>query len=179
VRAALVVVVAVAVGIFVLARTGSTPTPAATHQSTTSAPTTVPRAARVTTTTLSATTSTTLAPSTTLVPSKVTVLVLNGWTVRHAALYFQRKLSADGYDTLAPTNATTETNKNSLVFVVNPRDIANARAVAGLVGAPLSALRAPTPANDSTVPASMLHQADLVLVVGSDISGQVPAHYNG
>jgi hypothetical protein len=107
---------------------------------------------------------TTKAPTTTLPPSKVTVLVLNGFTVRHAALFFQHKLVSDGYDTLAPTNATTETNKTSQVFVIS---------------LPSSAVLTPTPANDVAVPSTLLHQADLVLVVGGDISNQVPADYKG
>ena len=94
-------------------------------------------------------------------------------------MYFQRKLSAAGYDTLAPTNATTETNKSAQIFVVSPGDSANALAIAALLGAPPSAVVTPTPGNDSAVPASMLHQADLVLVVGGDISKQVPAGYKG
>jgi hypothetical protein len=171
--------VAVLVGVFVLARTGSVPTTAATHLPPTTAATTTPTTRVSTRTTLSTSTSTTTAPPTTLAPSKVTVLVLNGWSVRHAALFFQHKLAADGYDTLAPTNATTGTNKSSQIFVVNPGDSANALAIASLVGAPSSAVLTPTPANDSAVPASMLHQADLVLVIGGDISKQVPAGYNG
>ncbi len=170
---------AVVVGVFVLARTGSAPTTAATHLPSTSAPTTVPVTTPSTRTTLSTSTSTTTTPTTTAAPSKVKVLVLNGWSTRHAALFFQKKLSGDGYDTLAPTNATTETNKVSHIFVVSPRDSANALAIAAFLGLSPSAVVPPTPANDSAVPASMLHQADLVLVVGGDISNQVPAGYNG
>jgi hypothetical protein len=114
-----------------------------------------------------------------LPPSKVTVLVLNGWTTRHAALFFKHRLAGDGYDTLAPTNATTETNRDSRIFVVSPGDSANALAIAAFLGLPSSAVLTPTPANDSAVPVNLLHQADLVLVVGGDISKQVPPGYNG
>jgi hypothetical protein len=107
------------------------------------------------------------------------VLVLNGWDVRHAALFFQHKLAGDGYDTLAPTNATSETNKSSQIFVISPGDSANALAIAAFLGLPSSAVMTPTPANDSAVPATMLHQADLVLVVGGNISIEVPKGYNG
>ncbi len=179
-RAALVVVLAVVVGVFVLARTGSAPTTAATHQTSTSVPTTLPVSSSVTRPTVVTTLApTTTAPTTTLPPSKVTVLVLNGWSVRHAALFFQHKLVTAGYDTLAPTNATTETNKTSQIFVVVPADHANALAIAAYLGVASSAVVAPTTANDSAVPSTMLHQADLVLVVGGDISTQVPAGYNG
>ncbi|MGP8206444.1 MAG: LytR C-terminal domain-containing protein [Acidimicrobiales bacterium] len=179
-RAALVIVLAVVVGVFVLDRTGGTPTTAATHLPPTSARTTVPHTPvttpKVVTT---STTTTTTTPTTTLPPSKVTVLVLNGWNVRHAALFFQHKLAADGYDTLAPTNATSETNKTSQLFVISPGDGANALAIAAFLGLPSSTVITPTPANDSAIPATMLHQADLVLVVGGDISKEVPNGYNG
>ena len=176
----MVVVLAVVVGVFVLARTGSAPTTAATHLPSTSVRTTVPVTTAVTRPTAVTTVApTTTAPTTTLPPSKVTVLVLNGWTVRHAALFFQHKLVTAGYDTLAPTNATTETNKTSQIFVVGHTDNANAVAIAAYLGLASSAVVTPTPANDSAVPATLLHQADLVLVVGGDISTQVPAGYNG
>lgn len=176
----MVVVVAVLVGVFVLARTGGAPTTAATHLPSTSAPTTVPVRTVVTKPTVVTTGApTTKAPTTTLPPSKVTVLVLNGFTVRHAALFFQHKLVSDGYDTLAPTNATTETNKTSQVFVISPGYSTNALAIAAYLGLPSSAVLTPTPANDVAVPSTLLHQADLVLVVGGDISNQVPADYKG
>lgn len=178
-RAAIVVVVAVVVGVFVLARTGSVPTTAATHLTSTSVPTTVRVTTPSTPTTVTTSLSTTTAPPTTLAPSKVRVLVLNGWTTRHAALYFQKKLSGAGYDTLAPTNATTEANRVSHIFVVSTGDNANGLAIAAFLSLSPSAVVAPTPANDAAVPAAMLRQADLVLVVGGDISSQVPANYNG
>ncbi len=174
------VVLAVVVGVFVLARTGSAPTTVATRLTPTSARTTVPvtkvsQPSGVVTTS----TTTTVAPTTTLPPSKVTVLVLNGWSVNHAALFFQHKLVAAGYDTLAPSNATSEGSKTSQIFVVSPVDNANALAIASLLGLPSSAVMTPTAANDTAVPATLLHQADLVLVVGGDISNQVPAGYHG
>jgi hypothetical protein len=172
-------VVAVVVGVFVLARTGSAPTTAATHvPPTTVRTTTVPVTTVGRSTVVTTSTTTTTAPTVTLPPAKVTVLVLNGWTVRHAALFFQHKLAGDGYDTLAPTNATTETNKHSEIFVVSPGDSPNALSIAAFLGLPSSAVMTPTPANDSAVAATLLHQADLVLVVGSDISNQVPSGYN-
>jgi hypothetical protein len=176
-----VVVLAVVVGVFVLARTGSAPTTVATHATTTSARTTVPltKVTRPSGGVVTTSTATTVAPTTTLAPSKVTVLVLNGWTVRHAALFFQHKLAGAGYDTLAPTNATGEGSKTSQVLVVSPVDDANALAIASLLGLASSAVMTPTAANDTAVPPNLLHQADLVLVVGGDISNQVPAGYNG
>ncbi len=107
------------------------------------------------------------------------MLVLNGWTTRHAALYFQKKLAGDGYDTLAPNNALNETNTATSVFVVAPSDTATGTAIAELLGLSSSAVVTPSATNDSAIPATLLHQADVVVVVGGDISKQVPAGYNG
>lgn len=169
------VVVAALVAVGVLVRMG------ATHSSVSHPATT--RTAAVSTSTVSATTAptavTTSLPPTTVSPSTVTVLVLNGWTTRHAALYFQKKLAADGYDTLAPNNALDETNKTSSIFVVTPADNATGIAISELLGLPSSVVVEPSSTNDSAIPASLLHQADIIVLVGGDISGQVPAGYNG
>jgi hypothetical protein len=105
--------------------------------------------------------------------------VLNGWTTRHAALYFQKKLAADGYDTLAPNNALNETNATTSVFVVTPADSATGTAIAELLGLAASAVALPSPTNDSAVPTTLLHQADIIVVVGGDISKEVPVGYSG
>lgn len=171
-RAAAVILLAVGVGVAVLARMGGTHVVGATTTTTRAPVTSTTHPSTVTSTTVPATTTTTLAPA------KVTVLVLNGGTVYHAALYFQTKLSAAGYDTLAPNNATTSTNKLSQIFVVRPTARANAVAIAQLIKASPSSVMVPTSANDSAVPPSMLNAADLIVVVGADISAQVPAKFN-
>jgi hypothetical protein len=176
-RAALVVVVAVAIAVGVLVRMSpahSSASPAGTTHPTTVSTTTVPSA-----TTLPAVVSTTTTTTVTVPPSTVTVLVLNGWTTAHAALYFQKKLAGDGYDTLAPNNALDETNTTTSVFVVAPSDSATGTAIAELLGLSPSAVVVPTATNDSAIPASVLHQADIVVVVGADISNQVPKGYTG
>ena len=176
-RAALVVVVAVAIAVGVLVRMS----PA--HSSASPPGTTRPAAVSTTTvpsgTTTPAIVSTTATSSTTRPPSTVTVLVLNGWTTRHAALYFQKKLAGDGYDTLAPNNALDETNTTTSVFVVAPADSATGTAIAELLGLTQSAVVVPSTTNDSAIPTTLLHQADIVVVVGGDISKQVPVGYNG
>jgi hypothetical protein len=128
---------------------------------------------------LPAVVSTTTTTTVTVPPSTVTVLVLNGWTTAHAALFFQKKLAGDGYDTLAPNNALDETNTTTSVFVVAPSDSATGTAIAELLGLSPSAVVVPTATNDSAIPASVLHQADIVVVVGADISNQVPKGYTG
>jgi len=126
------------------------------------------------------TTSTAITTTTTTVPpASVTVLVLNGWTTYHAAAFFQHKLASEGYDTRAPNNAISSTNAHSQIFFSSPAYEANALAIAKQLGLPKSAVAAPVAANDSAVPVSDLGQQDLILVVGGDISGQVPAGYSG
>jgi hypothetical protein len=177
-RAALVVVVAVAIAVGVLVRMSpahsSVSSPGTTHPAavtTTSVPTGTPTTAPA----VANTTTTTTVP---VPPSTVTVLVLNGWTTRHAALYFQKKLAGDGYDTLAPNNALNETNTTTSVFVVSPADSATGTAIAELLGLSSTAVVTPSATNDSAIPATLLHQADIVVVVGEDISKQVPVGYS-
>jgi len=174
-RAVAIVVLAVVVGLVVLARMSSSPSSVAASRPTrTTRP--VPTTAGVakTTTTVPTTTPTTVAPT------NVRVLVLNGYTKYHAALYYKNKLAALGYDTLAPMDAITSTNMTSTIFVITPSDRANALALArSPLGLPASDVVAPTLANDSAVPTARLHLADLILLVGADISSRVPAGYNG
>jgi hypothetical protein len=174
-----VVVVGVAVAVFVLARTNNSPAAkVAAHRATTTtgapAATSTTSASAATTTTVATTTT-----STTLPPSSVTVLVLNGWTTPHAALYFQHQLAAKGYDTRAPANALSSTNKTSEVFYTSPAYRSNALAIAAALSLPSTDVAAPTATNDVAVPAVDLSGADIVLLVGGDISGRVPVGYNG
>ncbi|MGH9107503.1 MAG: LytR C-terminal domain-containing protein [Acidimicrobiales bacterium] len=171
-RAAVVVLVAVAVAVVVLARMGGVPNAVAVAKETST--THRPRPALTPTTT-----STTVAPTTTttLAPSSVTVLVLNGWTTNHAAKFFKTKLAGLGYDTRAPEDALSSTNRSSNIFVVSPSFRSNALTIAGLVHLPASAVVSPAPTNDAAVPPSDLTGVDLVLLVGQDISAQVPSGY--
>jgi hypothetical protein len=180
-RALLVVVVAAVAAIFVLARLTSSPSakPAAVRSTTT---TLAPRRSATTTTVPAATTTSTTVPATTtttLAPSSVTVAVLNGYTTAHGALFFQKQLAAKGYDTRAPANALTDTNKTSLVFYTSPAYRANALAIAADLSLPASSVVAPTTANDTMVPAYYLSGTDIILMIGADISTRVPANYTG
>ena len=169
------VAAAAVVVVVVLARMGTSHIPAivsAHSQSTTTTSTTVPGTATTTTTGSPAPTTTTLAPS------SVTLLILNGWTREHAALYFQTELAGFGYDTLAPTDAATNTNKYSEMFVVHSRYEANAKVIAQSLGLSSSVVVAPRPTNDSAIPAADLGSADLIFVIGEDISSRVPPGYS-
>jgi hypothetical protein len=184
-RAIVIVIVAVAIAVVVLARMSPAKSTASPTQSTvsttTTTTTTISGSGTTTTTTSTSTTLPTSTTTTTTVPaSSVTVLVLNGWTTPHAALYFQQKLAKHGYDTLAPENAATNTNKTSYIYVANgTRQSTNAYEVAGIVGVGPSQVVVPNATNDAAIPPASLHQADLIVLVGEDISGQVPTGYSG
>ena len=163
---------------------GTPKSTAAPPQTSTVAATTATTQSGTTGTTALTTTSTTVATSstttTTVAPSTVTVMVLNGWTTPHAALYFQKKLAAHGYDTLAPNNAATNTNKVSKIFITNgTAKSTNAYQIAGIVGVGPEAVVYPNATNDSAIPPAALHQADIIVLVAEDISGQVPTGYAG
>ena len=179
-RAVAVVVVAVVIGVLVLARMSTPGSTAATTSSSTGTPTTAVSARTTSTSTTSTTVATSSTTTTTVPPSSVTILVLNGWTTPHGALYFQTKLSKHGYDTLAPNNAATNTVQLSRIYICKgTAQSTNAYQVAGIVGVGPAAVVHPTPANAAAIPPSMLQLADLVVLVGKDISGQVPAGYTG
>jgi hypothetical protein len=180
-RAAAVIVVAVVVAVVVLARMGQPTTAVASKRpsSSTRAPTTTTAPAASTSVPATSTSAATTTTTTTVAPSSVTVLVLNGWTTPHAALYFKNKLASFGYDTRAPANAISDTNTTSQVFVVQPAYRANALAIAAAVHLPASAVVAPNKVNDVAVPTADLTGTDIVLLVGKDISSQVPAGYTG
>lgn len=166
------VLISVGIGIAVLARMGGG------HGTAAASTTTVPPTVAAGTTTTSTVTGTSAATTTTTVPpGNVTVLVLNGATTEHAALYFETKLHEAGYDTQAPNDATSDTNALTHVFVFEPAAHYNALAIATALGVPSAAVVTPSVANDSAIPSADLHTSDIVVVVGADISKQVPPNY--
>lgn len=153
-RALVLLVVGIVVGVLCLqvgGRPPATPAPAAASSSTTT--TTVPH--RTTTTTTAA------RPN-----PAVKVLVVNGGTVNGAAAYFTNKLKADGWTTLTPTNVTPVSA--SAVYYATGQQ-ASAGTVASDVG--LSASAVHPVATAPTVPGAT--GADVILVVGPDLSSQV------
>ena len=170
--------VAGVLAVVVLGRMGGTGGTAALTKRTTTTTVPVTRAATTTTTSTPVTTLPTTT-TTTVAPSSVLVQVLNGWTTLHGALYFKNQLQPHGYDVLVPLDALTNTIKSSVVFYVHPAYAASAMAIAQDLGIPPSAVVAPTTQNDSAVPATDLTQADVVVLIGKDISARVPAGYKG
>jgi hypothetical protein len=172
-----VLLVAVLVAVVVLARLGGTHTSAAppARATSTTVATGPSRTIASTSTTVVGTSTTT---TTTIPTSSVLVLVLNGWTTMHAALYFKDKLATFGYDLRVPIDAVTDTNKTSQVYYVHPQYEATALAIAGDLDLPATDVVATT-STDAALTSTDIDSADVILLVGEDISGRVPAGYNG
>ncbi len=159
-----VLVVVVAVVLAVVALSGLTTSHSATGAS--QVATTAPPVAAVPP---APTTTTTPPPA----PASVKVLVFNGTTAPHGAGYFSTKLQGLSYDTLAPENATITTVNSSQVYVAMPGYMSSAANVAAGLGLPATAVQPSLPA---TAPVSSsavkTNSPDVVVLVGSDISGQ-------
>lgn len=151
-RAVVLLVLGVVVGVVCLA-VGARPT---VNTGTGAAPTTTTAPAHSTTTT------TALKPS-----AAVKVLVANGGTVNGAAGFFADKLKADGWGTLTPTDTTASVTASVVYYAAGEQ--APAQLVASSLGLPSSAVQ---PLSSQT-PVSSTAGADLVLVVGPDLSSQV------
>ncbi len=160
-RALVLIVVLVAIGAVVLAKTSNTTSPK------TGSP--APKSKT------SATASTVPAPTTTttvLAASQVKVQVLNGVLTGSLAGQWATKLKSQyGYVTTPPDDATAKV-ASSVIYVVTPGYEAEAAQLAARVGLPASAINptVPMPAT-APVPASERNVANLVLVVGPDLAG--------
>ena len=177
-RAVLVLMAAVLVAVVVLARLGGTHTSGAlpVHQTTT---TVHKGAARTTTSTSTTVVGVSTTTSTTIPVASVVVLVLNGWTTEHAALFFKNRLATFGYDLRSPIDAATSDNKTSSVFYVHARYEPSALAIAGELSIPSADVVAPASTNDSALTTTDINSADVIVLVGENISGKVPVGYKG
>ena len=190
-RGALVLAAAVVIAVLVLARMGGVPSTAANAaKHSTTAPTTAAGghhllgtsttlAGRSSSTTTATTSSSTEPTTTTLPSSSVLVQVLNGWTKLHAALYYKNQLAKYGYDLRTPLDAATSDNAASEVFYEHPQFEPSALAIASEIGVSASNVVSPTAANDSALTTSTQASSDVIVLVGEDISGRVPANYQG
>jgi hypothetical protein len=160
-RALILLVVAVVVAVVLLGRLGS-------HHSSSSA-----TKDTATTTTVPRTTTTTTAVA--ISPNQIKLQVLNGLINGSISAEFSAKLKAAyGYDTLAP-NDTTKVVTTSSIWVVTPgKGYLNAAYVlAEQVGLPRSAVQTAEPTvSNSSIPTSVLAEANLVLVVGSSLASK-------
>ena len=162
-KAVVLVAITVIVGIVLLNKTPSTHT-------TTSPPHATPKTSLPSASTVPSTTPTTVPPP---APSTVKVIVFNGTTAPVAAGYFSTKLKALGYDTLAPENATATTVTSSVVYANAVGFQSSAAAIAKAIGLSPGAVQTSLP---STAPVSssliQTTSPDVVVLIGSDISGQ-------
>jgi hypothetical protein len=157
-KAALVIGVAVLIGVLVLHHKTS-PTTASTGSS---------RAAAAPTTTVApATTTTTPA----IPPSSIKLQVLNGTGSGSLASQWATKLrTSPGYDTLAPDDTTSRVTQ-SAIYVETPGYLPEAYALATTVGLSPTAVNTTIPAPASApIPTSERSKANLVLVIGPDLA---------
>lgn len=171
VRGAVVLVVAIVIGLALLARSGG-------GGDDTAEATTTTRASGDTTTTVVGGgtgstlppidgTTTTLGTGSTTPPSEVAVIVLNGTPDRipGIASEFGSKASGSGYTLLDPTNANAPTDTTTIYAA--PGFEADAQALKGVLGLPDAAI--------STKPDESLGAgddlADIVVVLGGDYAG--------
>jgi len=160
-KAVIVIVVVVIIGYLVLHRSPtSNVATSTTHHVTTTASAT-------------STTSTTVAL---IPPSQVKLQVLNGVLVGPLASDLSKKLQASqGYDTLAPDNATAKV-ASSEIYAVTPSYLPEARALASALDLPSSAVSAtsPPPSSAPILPKELTN-ANLVLIIGPDLASQATA----
>ncbi len=153
-RGALLIGVAVVLGVVLLQSVDSGPSPSTDVQASDStvAPTTAPAA--VTTTTRPA--------------SAVKVLVANGTTTTGVALAAQKVLAQVGYNALAPADATAAAKaakRNTTVYFAAGYD-SDARKIAALLGLTPAPPVAPMPTTG--LPVSDLKAANVLVLVGPD-----------
>ena len=186
-----VVVVAVALGAYLVALGGGphSPASAASHAASTSAsakpstsqpstsqpttsqpPTSQPKTSQPPTTKPPTTSSTPSGASSTARPSgTVKVLVANASQTNGVAAYYSGKLAAAGWGTLTPTTATTAEASSAIYYATGQQQ--DALAIAAALGIPSSSVH---PLASSIVPVLSATLADVVVVAGNDLAAKVP-----
>ena len=149
---------------------GSTTTTAAGATTTTVAGATTTTAAGVTTTTKGSTTKGhghTTTTTTTPPSQAVKVLVANGSSTTGAAGFFTTKLSSAGWGTLTATDTSTPVSGSAVYYASGQQGPATA--IAASLGLKPSVVQPLT----TSVPVSGTTGADVVVVIGPDLSSQV------
>lgn len=167
-RALVVLVVAVGLGIYLigLGSGGYAPAASGTIGTPTNVGTRTPPSTTPPSTTPPSSTTTTAGPPGTAQPSKtVTVLVANASQTNGVAAYFSSKLSGAGWGTLTPVTAAT-TESSSAVYYASGRQ-QDALAVASAVGVSSSSVQ---PLSGAAVPVAGATRADVVVVAGDDLA---------
>ena len=163
VRAVVLLVVAVAVAVGILSQIHS---PRGTRTAGTATTTTTARRDDT-----GSSTTTTTVPL--LAPSKVTVQVLNGLISGSLSSEWSAKLKDTyGYQTLPPNNVTRADTADT-IYIVKAGFLPEAQVLAHQLALPTSVIvpSVPPPAS-APIPATVLHQADLVLVVGQGLASK-------
>lgn len=175
-RGAVVLVVAIVIGLALLARSGGGGSDEAATTTTVGATVSSTAVDGSTTTTAdsvpgpinsSSTTSTTEGPADTRPPEEVTVIILNGTTanVDGIAGDNDEKVKAGGFTTLTATGASIDVPTTTIY--ADPEFAADAEAVKAVLGLP-DAVIEPKPAES---PGAGADQADVVVVIGDDAAG--------
>jgi hypothetical protein len=100
------------------------------------------------------------------------VVVLNGTSTPGAAGYFTTKLRNAGYSTLTPLDASSSTVTSTLVVVTETGTTAGGEAVAHELGLSSAAVTLTTAQSSDPIPSGALSEANIVVLIGSDISSQ-------
>ncbi len=163
-KAVALIAVTVLIGILLLHHGSTSRVAAATSHKTTS--TTAPPV----TNPVSTTTSTTVALRP---PSSIKLQVLNGVLTGNLATQFSQRLhGTNGYDVLAPDDATAKV-LTSKVYILTPGYTGEADALAQTLGLGAQAVDTTTPPPTSAaIPARDKSAANLVLVIGPDLAGK-------
>ncbi|HEX3947552.1 MAG TPA: LytR C-terminal domain-containing protein [Acidimicrobiales bacterium] len=155
-KAAVLIVVAVVLGIVLLHAATSSPSNGSVGPATTTTSTTTPGQRSTTTTT------TTTPPS-----QDVKVMVANGSSTTGAAGFFTTKLGSAGWGTLTATDTSTPVSASAVYYAAGQQ--APATAIAGTLGLKPSVVQPLT----TSVPVTGTTGADVVVVIGPDLSSQV------
>ena len=159
-RGALLLFVALLLGI-VLLQSSDHSTPIGSSTAATTAPKSV-------TTLPPAVTSTTAPPQPAHDPKTVKVLAANGTVTNGIGDKMRRKLLAAGYDALQPVTASTKVDTTQIFYTAGFQ--ADAEAIATALGVPLSDVQ-PMPAR----PPVTVGSANVVVVVGKDLASSLSA----
>jgi len=161
VRGIILLVVALVLGIFILAKTqhgGAAPTSVSSKPKTTT-----------TTPTKGATTSTPPSTRAPRQPAAIKVLAANGSGVAGLGGRTGDRLTAAGYNSLAPTNATADVPTTAVEFT--PGFDLESLFVAQALGLPATSVKPLAP----DIPVEDTKGADIVVLVGPDLGATAPA----
>lgn len=171
-KALVVLILAVALGVYLIALGSGhhAPASAATSGTTTRSGTqstppssTVPPSSTTTTTT-------TTTPSGAQPSPTVKILVANASQTNGVAGYYSQKLSAAGWGALTPVTATTAESSSSVYYATGRKG--DGLAVAAALGIATSAVQ---PLGSTRAPVVGATQAQIVVVVGDDLAARAPA----